>query len=33
MGFVKGGVISDALQLSAAKPHTCVETHVLAHGY
>jgi hypothetical protein len=30
MGFAKADVISDALQLSAAIPHSCVETQVLA---
>jgi hypothetical protein len=29
MDFSKGDVISDVLQLSAANPHTCVETQML----
>ena len=30
MGFAKPDVISDALQLSAAKAHICCETHAIA---
>jgi hypothetical protein len=29
MGFAIAVVISDALQLSEVKTHTCVETHVM----
>jgi hypothetical protein len=32
MGSAKSDVISDALQLSAANPHNCVETQVMANG-